>query len=182
MKKLRHHMDRWLKRTLRKAEKSCTTTTSASMHKDADKDLAHKVADKDLAHKVADKDLAQKDADKDLAQSGGEKNHRSKRKRAEAEKKLQREKSRPSNRKCAEAKKKLQRKEKRKERRIAAEKLLQREEAEERDPLFGKKRPWSRTRRTSSSTPTKSLPSTVLGDLDEMDPLHGRLERLLDAS
>jgi hypothetical protein len=29
VKKLRHHMDRWLKRTLRKAEKSCTTTTSA---------------------------------------------------------------------------------------------------------------------------------------------------------
>jgi len=142
----------------------------------------HKDADKDLAQKDADKDLAQKDADKDLAQSGGEKNHRSKRKRAEAEKKLQREKSRPSNRKCAEAKKKLQRKEKRKERRIAAEKLLQREEAEERDLLFGKRRPWSRTRRTSSSTPTKSLPSTVLGDLDEMDPLHGRLEGLLDAS
>ena len=89
MKKLRHHMDRWLKRTLHKAEKSCTTTTSASMHKDADKDLAHK---------DADKDLAQKDADKDLAHSGGEKNHRSKRKRAEAEKKLQREKSHPSNR------------------------------------------------------------------------------------
>ena len=138
-------------------------------------------------HKDADKDLAQSKGEKShlskKENSGGEKNHRSKRKRAEAEKKLQREKSHPSNRKCAEAKKKLQRKEKRKERRIAAEKLLQCED-EERDLLFSKRRPWSRTRRTSSSasSPTKSLPSTVLGDLDEMDPLHGRLEGLLDAS
>ena len=161
--------------TLGETNLPSSSTSSAAKEKcsEAEKNLQRKEQregeknhpSKEEKRSAAEKNLQQKE------QREGVKNHPSEENRSEGEK------NHLSKKKRKAAKKKLQRIQKR----IATEKHLQRKEREQ-DPISQKKRPWHRVRKPSSLSSRKSPPSTALGDLEEMDPMHGKLEALLDAS